>query len=321
MLSAGKGIRSPIGNLSTYPLGRTKCSCARSDPVAVLGGMTTLTESTAAAFAENGFAVVPGVLSEAEQVGWRAVVHAAVAEQPPSVGHSGPHFLWPQFPPTGHPLLELYAASRVPDLVRELLRPGLTLQPPGFGQIALTLPPHRHRPGGPHIDGLTPTEPDGRPGTFTLLAGVLLTDQREQDRGNLWVWPGTHLRTGSWLREHGPDALRSAVPYPPVDLGRPVQVTAPAGSLLIAHYLLAHNIGGHFGTAQDEPRETVYFRLHAADHRDRWRQVVTDPLSEFAVTTAQGPPGSRDAIRRTGTAAGAGDALSGGSYDAPSAVC
>ncbi|TDU02446.1 phytanoyl-CoA dioxygenase PhyH [Streptomyces sp. 846.5] len=250
--------------------------------------MTTLTDSTAAAFAGNGFVTIPGVLSASEQACWRDVVRAAVAEQQPPAGHSGPYFLWPRFPPTGHPLLELFAASRVPALVQDLLRPGLAPQPPGFGQIALTLPPHPHHPGGPHIDGLTPTEPDGRPGTFTLLAGVLLTDQRDQDRGNLWVWPGTHLRTGAWLREHGPDALRTAVPYPPVDLGRPIQVTAPAGSLLLAHYLLAHNIGGHFGTAQDERRETVYFRLHATGHRERWRQAVTDPLSEFTGTTAAG---------------------------------
>ncbi|MFC1439717.1 CehA/McbA family metallohydrolase [Streptacidiphilus sp. N1-10] len=244
--------------------------------------MTTLMESAAAAFAEDGFTVIPGVLSEPELARWRAVVRTAVSEDPPSEGHSGPYFLWPRFPSTGHPLHELYAASRVPDLVRELLRPGLTPKRPAFGQIALTLPPHPHSPGGPHIDGLTPTEPDGRPGTFTVLAGVLLTDQRDQDRGNLWVWPGTHLRTGAWLREHGADALSSAVPYPPVELGRPVQVTAPAGSLLLAHYLLAHNIGGHFGAAEDERRETVYFRLQAAGHRDRWRQAVTDPLGEFA---------------------------------------
>ena len=143
-------------------------------------------------FSEDGFAVIPRVLSEPELADWRAVVRNAVTEQPPPAGHTGPYFLWPQFPPTGHPLLELYTAGRIPDLVQELLRPGLTPQPPTFGQIALTLPPHVHRPGGPHIDGLTPTEPDGRPGTFTVLAGVLLTDQRDQDRGNLWVWPGTH---------------------------------------------------------------------------------------------------------------------------------
>ena len=58
-------------------------------------------------------------------------------------------------------------------------------------------------------------------------------------------------------------------------------VTAPAGSVLFAHYLLAHNIGGHDGEAADERRETVYYRLHASGHRERWREAVTNPLAEF----------------------------------------
>ena len=70
-------------------------------------------------------------------------------------------------------------------------------------------------------------------------------------------------------------------PYPPVELGDPVQVTGPAGSVLFAHYLLAHNIGNHDGPAGGEPRQTVYYRLHAPGHRDRWRHAVTDPLLEF----------------------------------------
>ncbi|WP_395297186.1 hypothetical protein ACF9IK_29935 [Kitasatospora hibisci] len=71
------------------------------------------------------------------------------------------------------------------------------------------------------------------------------------------------------------------MPYPPIELPKPVQVAGPAGSLVLVHYLLAHNIGGHFGTADDERRETVYFRLHATGHRERWREVVAQPLMEF----------------------------------------
>jgi hypothetical protein len=67
-------------------------------------------------------------------------------------------------------------------------------------------------------------------------------------------------------------------PYPKVDLGRPVQVTGAAGSVLLAHYLLAHNIGDHVG---DERRETIYYRLHVPGHRQRWRDVVTNPLLEL----------------------------------------
>lgn len=70
-------------------------------------------------------------------------------------------------------------------------------------------------------------------------------------------------------------------PYPPVELGDPVQVTGPAGSMLFAHYLLAHNIGGHDGPASAPRREVIYYRLHAAGHAGRWRDVVTAPLTEI----------------------------------------
>ena len=59
-----------------------------------------------------------------------------------------------------------------------------------------------------------------------------------------------------------------------------VQVSGPAGSLLFAHYLLAHNIGGHDGPAGAR-REVIYYRLQAAGHADRWRDVVTCPLAEI----------------------------------------
>ncbi|MFC4913049.1 phytanoyl-CoA dioxygenase family protein [Actinomadura gamaensis] len=105
-----------------------------------------------------------------------------------------------------------------------------------------------------------------------LLAGVWLTDHSLPHRGNLWVWPGTHLRSGRFLAERGPDALcldeMAPGPYPPVELGDLVQVTGTAGSVLLAHYLLGHNIGDHVG---DERRETVYYRLLADGHRERWR--------------------------------------------------
>jgi hypothetical protein len=100
-----------------------------------------------------------------------------------------------------------------------LLRPGLIADDPDFAQVATTIPPWPHRPGGPHVDGLTQGELDGRPGTFSMLAGVWLTDHSAPGSGNLWVWPGTHLRFGDYLAEHGADALEQPAemapgPYP-----------------------------------------------------------------------------------------------------------
>jgi hypothetical protein len=83
----------------------------------------------------------------------------------------------------GHALLDFYACAGIGRLAAGLLRADLGVTDPEFAQLATTIPPWPHRPGGPHVDGLTPGEPDGRPGTFSLLAGVWLTDQREQDRG------------------------------------------------------------------------------------------------------------------------------------------
>jgi ectoine hydroxylase-related dioxygenase (phytanoyl-CoA dioxygenase family) len=111
-----------------------------------------------------------------------------------------------------------------------------------------------------------------------VLAGVFLTDQTREDAGNLWVWPGSHQGTASYLRAHGPDALLSCMPYPPIDLGPPRQVTGRAGDLLLAHYLLGHNMGGN---VSDHVREALYFRLRRTDHRAHWREALQDPLLEF----------------------------------------
>jgi hypothetical protein len=248
--------------------------------------MVTLTDSMRTAFRRQGFVVVPGVLSDERIAAGRRLVAAMLAEQPYADDHVGPYFLWPRFGPAGDPLLDFYRDAGIEGLAAQLLRPELAVQEPDFAQVATTVPTWPHRPGGPHVDGVTPGEPDGRPGTFSLLAGVWLTDQRRPHRGNLWIWPGTHLRFGQYLAERGADALTrlddmNPGPYPKVELGQPTQASGPAGSVLFAHYLLAHNIGGHDGTPVEGRRETIYYRLHATGHRERWREAVTDPLTEF----------------------------------------
>ncbi|WP_285740518.1 phytanoyl-CoA dioxygenase family protein [Kitasatospora phosalacinea] len=252
--------------------------------------METTTPNAISAFRRDGYCVLPGVLTATEVQRWRSLLARHIDAAPPAPDRTGPYFLWPALAEDAE-LRMLYADSGITDALRPFVRADLDLPAPEVAQFAFTLPPHPHHPGAPHIDGLTPTEDDGRPGTFTALAGILLTDQQERDRGNLWVWPGTHLSTGAWLSEHGADALRDAVPYPPIELPKPVQVAGPAGSLVLVHYLLAHNIGGHFGTTADERRETVYFRLRADGHRARWREVVTDPLLEFITPNPEPRPG------------------------------
>ena len=153
-----------------------------------------------------------------------------------------------------------------------------TLEVPQQVQVALTYPPYDHRPGGHHLDGASPPEPDGRPGPFTLLAGVLLSDQPSDDMGNLWVWPGTHLSHEGFFREHGPEALVACGGYPPIPLPTPEQVGGRAGDLLLAHYLLGHNIGGN---TSDTVRRAVYFRLKQVGHAAHWRQFLQDAWLDY----------------------------------------
>ena len=248
--------------------------------------MAMVTEQHRAAFREKGYVVIPGALDGQQIAEGREIVAAMMDAEPPAPDLVGPYFLWPRFEAAGHRLLDFYHAAGIGALATGLLRLGLEVQEPDFAQVATTIPHWPHRPGGPHVDGVTPASPDGRPGTFTLLAGLWLTDQTERDRGNLWIWPGTHLRFGRYLAERGADALARTEemnpgPYPRIDLGEPVQAVGRAGSVLLAHYLLAHNIGGHAGPPGSTPRQTVYYRLHATDHITHWRQAVTTPLLEF----------------------------------------
>jgi Phytanoyl-CoA dioxygenase (PhyH) len=234
---------------------------------------------------EAGFTVVPGVLKSAQVDRWRDVVDEAVERSKAFTDQAFNPELWPfgaAF--AGHPLYDLYRADRIGAVAAQFMSPKWPPAEPEFAQIAITNPPLIHRPSGPHLDGISPSrKPDGRPGTFTLLVGVILSDQSEPDCGNLYVWPGTHLVNAAWLRANGADALGVLDrPYPPTELPASEQVLAAPGDLILAHYLLGHNSGGHFGRAADPRRETVYFRLQSLGHRQRWRAAVSDPLGELA---------------------------------------
>lgn len=80
------------------------------------------------------------------------------------------------------------------------------------------------------------------------------------------------------LRDHGPDALLGMA-HPTLPLGQPEQIVGAVGDLLLAHYLLGHNMGGNLSASV---RRVVYFRLQSQGHASRWRQCAQDPLLEFA---------------------------------------
>lgn len=226
-------------------------------------------------FVERGYVVIPqvvpgDVLDQAVQR-----IDKVAAADPPAEDKRGPHFY---FLETKHEpaLIAPLTSSPAFDLAEDLTGPG-TLKVPWQVQIALNIPPYSHRPGGPHID-TTNAEPTDRPirATFTMLAGILMTDQLTEDSGNLWVWPGTHLTHAEYFREHGPQMFCA---YPPIDLPSPEQVTGRAGDLLLAHYLLGHNTGGNY--ASEQTRQTLYFRISHIDHTSHRNEFLQDAWMDY----------------------------------------
>jgi hypothetical protein len=240
-----------------------------------------LSDDQLRAFAERGYVVIPNVVSQSLIAGAMQRIDRLIEQAPPRPDYRGFHHYWEQPSSDNSPLTALLQGSGAWKIATSLIEPH-HLEPPGQLQVSLNIPVWRHRPGGPHIDGLTPPEPDGRPGTFTLLAGILLTDQTATDMGNLWVWPGSHHVGAAYLRHHGADALFDIV-HPTYPMAAPEQISGQAGDLFLGHYLLGHNTGGNISKLV---RRVVYFRLHAEGHRARWRTCVQDPLFEFGPVRA-----------------------------------
>ncbi len=240
-----------------------------------------LTDAQIDEFAGRGFLVVPQVIPGYVLTQASRRIDEVVAANPPAADKRGQHFY---FRPTADEpaLLAPLTATSAFGLAEELTG-ARTLEVPGQVQVALNIPPYPHRPGIPHIDAANP-EPTDEPirGTFTLLAGILMTDQLGDNSGNLWVWPGTHLTHAAHFRAQGPQQFCA---YPPVDLPEPEQVRGRGGDLLLAHYLLGHNIGGNYES--DRTRRALYFRISAAGHASRPGEFLQDPWLEYQPVRAR----------------------------------
>jgi hypothetical protein len=236
--------------------------------------VTALAPRQLAEFADRGFLLLPHFASTETLNAIDAEVERLIVDAPPPTGHVGQHFYWrtPEqspalFAPLGGPSGVLTAAD-------ELIAPGRVRLAFNQAQVALNIPPYAHRPGRPHIDGYQPGQ--SVPGTFTLLVGLLLTDQPGENGGNLWVWPGTHRAHAEFVAAHG---VQEFTAYPEVALPEPTQIRGRRGDLLLAHYLLGHNIGGNY--EGNRTRRALYWRLRAAGHAERWQCCLTDVWCEF----------------------------------------
>lgn len=244
-----------------------------------------LSEKQLEEFGERGFLIVPNVVAAEVVERAHQRIDELIAADPPAEGHVGHHFYFVEAadePALIAPLMDSGSTGASGFSHAEALVGPDVLAAPWQVQVALNIPPNPFSPGRPHIDARN-AEPDPRvvPNTFTLLAGVFVTDQLTEDSGNLWVWPGTHLTHAEYFRQRGVEAFCA---YPDIELPEPEQVKARAGDLLLAHYLLGHNIGGNF--ASEATRRMLYYRVSARGHFDRPERILTEPWYEYDAVRA-----------------------------------
>lgn len=253
--------------------------------------MAVLTSEERAQFQRDGFVVVPSLVAEdrlslADEEISRFIEEVRPTDvlevHGPTVvrdhGVPGQH-QW--FPPVDR-LPACDAAlrdSKAIDAANDLVAPGSLRHAFDHIQVATTVAPWRHVPGGPHLDGHT----EDPPGSFTMLVGILLTDQTDPQSGNLWVWPGSHVAHATMFRDRGSRVLletqgHSTMLDPPIELGQPIEVRGRRGEVLLAHYLLGHNKGGNTSSTT---RRTIYYRLTTEDHRSHWADALSDPWVEY----------------------------------------
>ncbi|WP_370380864.1 phytanoyl-CoA dioxygenase family protein [Catenulispora sp. GAS73] len=238
-----------------------------------------LSEEQLKEFGERGYLVVPGVVDPELVERANRRIDELIEAKPPAEGHVGHHFYFPAAvdePALTEPLMDAAFAY-----AEALTEPGL-LEEPQQVQVALNIPPFSHQPGRPHIDAsISEPTPGFKPNSFTLLAGVFVTDQATENSGNLWVWPGTHLTHAEYFRERGVEMYCA---YPDIKLPEPEQVTARAGDLLLAHYLLGHNIGGNYES--DKTRRMLYYRVSGRGHAEEPERILTEPWYEYGAVRA-----------------------------------
>jgi hypothetical protein len=245
--------------------------------------MATLTDTDLRRFARDGYIVVPDAVPEPLLAAADAEIDLLIDKVAPNEGTGGPgQNAW--FPPRARlPRCgEVLHESPVLRIAGELVAPLVLDYAFDHIQVATTVPPWSHIPGGPHIDGHRADQDP--PASFTMLAGVLLTDQTAPQSGNLWVWPGSHLDHSALFRERGTRVLQQTNGHslslePRPTLCRGVEVTGKRGDLIIAHFLLGHNKGGNMAS---HVRRTIYYRLAASDHSARWESTFLDPWTEYA---------------------------------------
>jgi hypothetical protein len=231
---------------------------------------------------EQGFVVLRGLVPRAQVDNARRTINAHLGNEGMAKERLNSYRARTYTPElVTHPAITgLFTASPLAAAAEAAIGQGM-VRPPNEAQIALRFPTlGAGSPAVPHIDGIATPDNGVPPGTlfhFTALGGVFLSPVDTVDRGNLTVWPGSHLVVQEHLRTHGPTAIVDR--FPDLPLGQAQAICAQPGDALLAHYALAHGIAPNLGP---DVRYAVFFRLFHAQHEAFGTRPLTDLWLEWS---------------------------------------
>jgi hypothetical protein len=241
-----------------------------------------LTGPQRASLRDRGYVVLPGLVPRVRYEAALTAINASLGRgvRPEDVARFRAQSFCPELQ-KAEVILDLFRATAASRAAASLVGSD-GLERVTTGQIALSFPvseaaktPAPH----PHLDGLyTPDNgvPAGSVLSFTMLAGIVLSDVTTPHAGNLVAWPGSHHILEAHFRARGPKSLLEGMPD--IDLGRPEPVLARAGDVVLCHYQLAHAAGPN---TSPHVRYAVYFRLKRKGHdRQKW-ECLTDVWREW----------------------------------------
>ena len=229
---------------------------------------------------QDGYVILPALAPEKlTNVALRAINHSVGKGMDPK---DVPSFRSTSYCPelrNEPPIVDLLHKTSLWRIAESLIGKG-KLRLMGPPQIALRFPA-METPGElhPHLDGMYSPNNRVRKGTlqsFTMLAGVFLSNIPNQFWGNFCVWPGTHRLFEEYFRKHGTEMLLKGLP--PVEMPEPEQVLVQTGDAMICHYQLAHTV---VLNVSPYVRYAVFFRLAHADHSIHQQEALKNLWLEW----------------------------------------
>ena len=188
-------------------------------------------------------------------------------------------------------ILSLYYATDLVSLIRVLLHND-SLENHGSlaiesmpkvhgGQVALRFPEPKEVPiegmklGDQwHIDGMESNEYNA----FTILVGIVLSDQSIPYSGNLCLHPNSHYLLQNYMKSFANGNSLMELHRDRPDLKEPVQILAKKGDVVIVSHKVAHRGGPNYNC---EIRRMIYFRISHRYH-DQLKEIsLEDPWIEF----------------------------------------